>query len=77
MFAGSSTKFAALIRVDLESSTVTVLRESSKVHLDAGYFSVPSKLKYPTTDGKFAYGNLYLPKVSDNCLFILNRNFIA
>ena len=67
MLAGSPTKFAALIKLELNTLDVKVLRESSSINIDSGYFSIPTEIPYPTTDGKVSHGNFYLPQVWYNC----------
>uniref|UniRef100_A0A6P8I3Q6 Uncharacterized protein LOC116297910 n=1 Tax=Actinia tenebrosa TaxID=6105 RepID=A0A6P8I3Q6_ACTTE len=61
----SATRFPALIRVNLESKKVTVLKESFTVHVDPEYLSVPREVTYPTTDDKVSHGFFYPPKNKD------------
>ena len=43
-------------------STSHVVKASYEVSLEKENISIPQKIKFPTHDGEFAYGHLYLPK---------------
>lgn len=62
---GSATQASALIRLDLATETLEVLKTSSTLNFDAGYLSEPQSIAFPTTGGKTAYALLYLPKNHD------------
>src|SRR5512135_2876951 len=47
-FAGSPTQPSALVRMDLDSGAVEPVRAAFEVTVDAGYFSIPESITYPT-----------------------------
>lgn len=49
-------------------STNQVLKTAYEIPIDEDNISLPQQIKFPTSDGEFAYGYLYLPK---------NKNFRA
>ena len=62
---GSPTEPASVILLDLSSRRIEVLRRSSDVEIDAGYFSIPQAIEFPTSDGQTAYGFFYPPQNKD------------
>ncbi|HEY0377481.1 MAG TPA: S9 family peptidase [Pyrinomonadaceae bacterium] len=65
---GSPTSPAAIVRLDLRTGKTEVLRRSNELQIDAGYFSVPEAIEFPTEGGKTAYAFFYAPR---------NRDFVA
>jgi len=64
--AGSPTKPSSIVKLDLASRRIEVLRRSSKVAVDAGYLSIPKPIGFPTEQGLTAHAFFYAPR---------NRNF--
>ncbi|WP_334722148.1 alpha/beta hydrolase family protein [Nostoc sp.] len=56
---------AAIIRLDLTTKKLEVLRRSSDVTIDAGYLSLPEAIEYETADGKTAHALFYSPQNLD------------
>jgi dipeptidyl aminopeptidase/acylaminoacyl peptidase len=66
LFIGSSpTESSAIVRLNLETGELEVLRRSSQIVLDKGYLSVPQPIEFPTENGKTAYGFFYPPQNKD------------
>jgi dipeptidyl aminopeptidase/acylaminoacyl peptidase len=65
---GSPTEPASIVRIDLATQQRTVLRRANTLSLDAGYFSVPQALEFPTEHGLTAHALFYPPT---------NRDFTA
>ncbi len=63
--AASKTKPSALVRFDLATHSMTELRQSSSLKVDAGYISEPEVISFPTTGGFNAYGIYYRPQNKD------------
>ncbi len=63
--AASKTKPSALVRFDLATHSMTELRQSSGLKVNAGYISEPEVLSFPTTGGFNAYGIYYRPQNKD------------
>lgn len=63
--AGSASEHPAIVRLDLASRSVEVLRRSSGVEMDDGYLSVPEAIEYLTEDGAMAHGFFYAPRNRD------------
>jgi len=69
VFLGSSqTEPISVVRVDLRNNQLEVLRRGREVTIDAGYFSTPQSIEFPTEDGRTAFGFYYPPK---------NRDYVA
>ncbi|MHB1006900.1 MAG: dipeptidyl-peptidase 5 [Chloroflexota bacterium] len=66
--AGSPTEPLALVRFDLATGDLTVLRRSTDLAVDPGYIAAAQAVAFPTTDGRTAYGFYYPPQ---------NRDFAA
>lgn len=65
---GSPTGPAAIVRLDLQTGEMEVLRRSNELEIDPGYFSVPEAIEFPTEDGKTAHAFFYPPR---------NKDFVA
>ena len=66
LFRGASaTSPGALVRLDLPSGAMTVLKQSTDLTIDAGYLSVPQPVEFPTEDGLTAFGLFYRPQNRD------------
>ncbi|MDQ3668424.1 MAG: S9 family peptidase [Acidobacteriota bacterium] len=63
--AGSPAEPPSIVRLDLNTETFVVLRRSNNRHIDAGYFSSPRAVEFPTTDGLTAHGFFYPPQNPD------------
>lgn len=63
LISGSPTKFPSIIRLNLSTNEVTVLREANQVDVDPGYYSIPREITYPTTNDGVSHGYFYAPKV--------------
>jgi len=66
--ASSPTEPPAIVQLDLTTRQVEVLRRSSEVTLDAGYFSTPRAIEFPTQERQTAYAFFYPPQ---------NRDYVA
>ena len=62
---GSASKPASIVRLDLTSMKVEVLRRSMNVAVDEGYLSQPEAIEFPTTGGLTAHGLFYAPRNRD------------
>ncbi|MBI3757661.1 MAG: S9 family peptidase [Deltaproteobacteria bacterium] len=62
---GSPTEPASIVRLDLATQQRTVLRRANTLSLDAGYFSVPQAIEFPTEHGLTAHALFYPPKNRD------------
>lgn len=62
---GSAVKSGAIVRLDLATETIEVLKISSTLEIDSGYLSEPQSIAFPTTGDREAYALLYLPKNRD------------
>ncbi|MBD2484462.1 S9 family peptidase [Planktothrix sp. FACHB-1365] len=66
LFIGSSpTESSAIVKLNLDTRELEVLRRSSQIVLDKGYLSVPQPIEFPTENGKTAYGFFYPPQNKD------------
>jgi len=65
---GSPTDAASIVRLDLGTGKVEILRRSNDLKIDAGYFSTPQAIEFPTEDGKTAHAFYYPPR---------NRDYVA
>jgi dipeptidyl aminopeptidase/acylaminoacyl peptidase len=62
---GSPTEPASIIQLDLETGKAEVLRRSHDLEIDAGYFSIPQAIEFPTEDGQTAHAFFYPPRNRD------------
>ena len=53
--AGSASQPTAIVKLNLVSGEYEILKQSSNLDLDEGYFSKPQSIAFPTTGGKTAY----------------------
>ena len=66
LFKGSSpTQSTALIRWDLNTHDAVVLQRSTQLQIAPGYISSPQVIKFPTEQGRTAYGYFYPPQNQD------------
>lgn len=63
--AASATEAPAVVRIDVESGRVDVLRRSREDDIDAGYLSRPRPLTFPTDGGQEAHALFYPPANRD------------
>jgi dipeptidyl aminopeptidase/acylaminoacyl peptidase len=66
--AGSATQPYCIVRLDLSTKAIEVLRRSSEGQIDPGYLSLPELVEFPTENGLTAFAYYYSPK---------NRDFTA
>jgi dipeptidyl aminopeptidase/acylaminoacyl peptidase len=66
--AGSPVERISIVRLDLGTRQLEVLRRSTSLQIDPGYLSLAEEIEFPTEDGLTAYGFFYGPK---------NRDFAA
>lgn len=62
MYASSATLSERVLVVDLESGGEQVVRTANSARIEAGYFSVPKPIEFPTEGGKTAHGFFYAPR---------------
>ena len=62
---GSATTPPELVRLNLASGAVEVLRRSQEVTINPAYFSAAEPIEFPTGGGLTAYGFLYRPQNPD------------
>jgi len=60
--AGSPTEPLSIVRLDLATHQVEVLRRSTNVTVDAGYLSIPKAIEFPTENGLTAHAFFYAPR---------------
>jgi dipeptidyl aminopeptidase/acylaminoacyl peptidase len=63
--AGSVDRPSELVKLDLTSGQVEVLKRSSPVTVDPGYVSLPETLEFPTKNGLSAHAYFYAPRNQD------------
>ncbi|CAL1527802.1 unnamed protein product [Lymnaea stagnalis] len=61
--AYSASKFPQLIRLNISTEQVEVIRLSASPQVDSAYFSIPEKISWPTTNNETSHG-LYYPPVN-------------
>ncbi len=62
---GSPQQAPAVVRLDLATGAIEVLRRSSTVEIDPGYLSIPETIEFPTEGGHTAFAFYYRPKNRD------------
>jgi dipeptidyl aminopeptidase/acylaminoacyl peptidase len=62
---GSALSPTAVVRLELGSGELRVLRRSSDLEISSGYLSEPQSLEFPTSHGLTAYGLYYPPLNAD------------
>nr|XP_053637514.1 uncharacterized peptidase YuxL-like isoform X2 [Cherax quadricarinatus] len=63
--AGDGVRYPGLVEVVVETGETREVSPVSQVQVDAGYLSTARLIQFPTSQGDFAYGYLYMPKNSD------------
>jgi dipeptidyl aminopeptidase/acylaminoacyl peptidase len=63
--AGSPTEPLSIVRLDLATRQIDVLRRSSNVMIDAEYLSIPKAIEFPTENGLTAHAFFYAPRNRD------------
>src|SRR5574341_347535 len=66
--AGSPTQPFGIIRMDTSTGELRPLKQAFEVSVEAGYFSIPRPITFPTSGGKEAHAIYYAPK---------NKNHVA
>jgi dipeptidyl aminopeptidase/acylaminoacyl peptidase len=66
--AGSPSEPASIVRLDIETAKLEVLRRSNNLAIDKQYISIPEPIEFPTSDGQTAHGFFYRPS---------NRDYVA
>jgi dipeptidyl aminopeptidase/acylaminoacyl peptidase len=62
---GSPTAPASIVELDLSTGETETLRRSNELQIDAGYFSIPQAIEFPTENGKTAHAFFYPPRNRD------------
>jgi dipeptidyl aminopeptidase/acylaminoacyl peptidase len=62
---GSPTSPACIVRFDLASAQIEVLRRSNDLKIDTGYLSTAQAVEFPTENGLTAHGFFYPPRNKD------------
>jgi dipeptidyl aminopeptidase/acylaminoacyl peptidase len=65
LVAGSPTEATAIVRLELATGKMEVLRCSTEVTVESGYLSLPEAIDFPTEGGLTAHALYYRPKNSD------------
>jgi dipeptidyl aminopeptidase/acylaminoacyl peptidase len=65
MTAASPTLSKRVLVLDLDTGAEEVVRATSTVHIDPGYFSIPKAIEFPTERGLTAHAFFYAPKNKD------------
>lgn len=65
MRAGSPKEASSIVKLDLETGRVSVLRRSNNLQIDAAYLSLPRAVEFPTENGLTAHGFFYPPTNGD------------
>ncbi|CAN5618417.1 MAG: S9 family peptidase [Pyrinomonadaceae bacterium] len=63
--AGSAAEPPSIVRLDLNTRTLEILRRSNNLDINTGYFSSPRAIEFPTKDGLTAHGFFYPPQNPD------------
>jgi dipeptidyl aminopeptidase/acylaminoacyl peptidase len=64
--AGAPTEPVSILRLDLYSKRLEVLRCSIDIVIDAGYLSIPREIEFPTEHGKTAHAFFYPQRNQDH-----------
>ena len=62
---GCPTQPTAVIKLNLETETCTILKKAADLNIDPDYFSQPEAIAFPTENGLTAYGWYYPPQNPD------------
>lgn len=65
MVAASPSELPAVVRVDLKTQQVRVLRRAGDVPVDVDYLSIPEVVEFPTGTGETAHAYFYPPQNAD------------
>ena len=65
MYASSATLAERVLIIDLETLAQEVVKTSNPTHIEAGYFSVPKPIEFPTERGRTAHAFFYAPRNHD------------
>jgi dipeptidyl aminopeptidase/acylaminoacyl peptidase len=60
--AGSGSKPMAVVRLDVDTEAVKVVKESLQIDLDPALISLPEAIEFPTTDDAIAHAFYYPPR---------------
>lgn len=63
--AGSTIQPPSIVKLDLATGGIEVLRRSNNLKIDPGYISIPKAIEFPTTGGLTAHGFFYAPTNRD------------
>ena len=63
--ASSSTESASIVQLDLATRQFEVVCRASEIEIDAGYFSTPQAIEFPTEGGLSAHAFFYPPQNRD------------
>ncbi|MEP6518430.1 S9 family peptidase [Microcoleus vaginatus] len=63
--ASSPTASTAIVQLNLATSQLEILRQSSNLSINPGYLSVPEPIEFPTQNNLTAFGFFYPPKNQD------------
>lgn len=63
--SGSPSEAVSIVRLDLASQRIEVLRRSNNLKIDHQYISIPEPIEFPTTDGLTAHAFFYRPQNRD------------
>jgi dipeptidyl aminopeptidase/acylaminoacyl peptidase len=62
---GSPQESFSVVKLDLDTYLIEVLRQSSEFSVDPGYFSQPKPIEFPTENGLTAHAIYYQPRNKD------------
>jgi dipeptidyl aminopeptidase/acylaminoacyl peptidase len=62
---GSVSAPTAVVRLDLQTQAITVLRRATELQIDPGYLAKPQPIEFPTAEGLSAFGFYYPPTNQD------------
>lgn len=62
---GSATEPTSLVKLDLATGDMQVMRRSTELKIDPGYLSVPQTIEFPTENGLTAHAFFYPPTNRD------------
>jgi dipeptidyl aminopeptidase/acylaminoacyl peptidase len=65
LIAGAPTIPMQVVLLDVTARSVDVIRESERVEIDPGFFSLPRQIEFPTENGQTAFAHVYLPENPD------------
>lgn len=66
LFIGASvTQPTAVVKLNIANGDTDILKQSTSLDIDTGYFSVPEQIEFPTSKGKTAFAWYYPPQNKD------------